>query len=42
LQITTDYRDVLSELLTNRTRNTDLSLVFPGHTPRPVGAILRD
>ncbi|MBI5929637.1 MAG: DUF1501 domain-containing protein [Chloroflexi bacterium] len=42
LQITTDYRDVLCELLTNRTPNTDLGIVFPGHTPKSVGAILKD
>jgi uncharacterized protein (DUF1501 family) len=42
LQITTDYRDVLSELLLHRTPNTDLSVVFPEHTSRPVGAILPD
>ncbi len=42
LQITTDYRDVLSELLTNRTARTDLNIVFPGHSPKSVGAILKD
>ena len=42
LQITTDYRDVLGEILLNRTGNTDLNSVFPGHTYRPVSAISSD
>ncbi len=33
LQITTDYRDVVSEILVNRMGNTDLSTVFPNYTP---------
>ena len=37
LQITIDYRDVLAELLSKRTADTDLSNVFPGHVIRPVG-----
>ena len=39
LEITTDYRDVLGEILLKRTPNTDLNVVFPGHTFRPVGVI---
>lgn len=42
LQITTDYRDVLGELLLRRTPHVDLSQVFPGHTFKPVGAILAE
>ncbi|MBI5960852.1 MAG: DUF1501 domain-containing protein [Chloroflexi bacterium] len=37
LEITTDYRDVLSEILLQRAGRTDLSQVFPGHTSQPVG-----
>jgi uncharacterized protein (DUF1501 family) len=33
LAITTDYRQVLSELLTRRLGNTDIGTVFPGYTP---------
>ena len=32
LAITTDYRDVVGEILQNRAGNTDLASVFPGHT----------
>ncbi len=39
LEITTDYRDVLGEILTMRTEQTDLGIVFPEHTYRPVGVI---
>lgn len=34
LEITTDYRDILAEILRKRLANTDLSFVFPGYTPR--------
>lgn len=37
LQITADYRDVLSEILSKRTARTDLGLVFPGHVYQPIG-----
>lgn len=37
LDITTDYRDVLSGILLARTGGTDLDAVFPGYQPRPVG-----
>lgn len=33
LAITTDYRDVLGEVLTKRMSTPDLGLVFPNHTP---------
>ena len=33
LAITTDYRQVLSELLTRRLGNTEIGTVFPGYTP---------
>jgi uncharacterized protein (DUF1501 family) len=36
LDITTDYRDVLGEILVNRTARTDLNEVFPGHSFAPV------
>jgi uncharacterized protein (DUF1501 family) len=34
LASTTDYRDVLSELLVKRLRTPDIGTVLPGHTPR--------
>ena len=37
LAITTDYRDVLAEVLTERAARTDLAHVFPGHRVAPVG-----
>lgn len=36
LEITTDYRDVLGEILLRRAGGTDLSQVFPGHVFTPV------
>ncbi len=33
LAITTDYRDVLAEIVQNRLGNSDLSAVFPGYSP---------
>ena len=33
LAITTDYRQVMSELLTRRLGNTDIGTVFPGYAP---------
>ncbi|MEM7192918.1 MAG: hypothetical protein AAF405_08680 [Pseudomonadota bacterium] len=32
LQITADYRDVVSEILQNRMGNTNLGAIFPNHT----------
>lgn len=37
LSITTDYRDVLSELLLRRTKLTQLGNIFPEHVAKPVG-----
>ncbi|GAB96856.1 uncharacterized protein (DUF1501 family) [Kineosphaera limosa] len=39
LAITTDYRDVVAEIVTRRLRTPNISAVFPGHTPKPVGVI---
>lgn len=39
LAITTDYRDVLAEILTRCPRSPNIGAVFPGHTPRPVGVV---
>ncbi|PJF44336.1 MAG: hypothetical protein CUN55_04560 [Phototrophicales bacterium] len=39
LSITTDYRDILGEILIKRTPKTDLSVVFPNHSYRPLGII---
>jgi uncharacterized protein (DUF1501 family) len=41
LALTTDFRDVLGELVTGQLGNRDLSKVFPGYTPAPRG-ILRN
>jgi uncharacterized protein (DUF1501 family) len=37
LQITTDYRDILLEILLNRTSLQDTQAVFPNHTYTPLG-----
>jgi uncharacterized protein (DUF1501 family) len=42
LEITTDYRDVLGEILQNRTGNTQVEAVFEGHSIKPVGIIQRN
>jgi len=34
LAVTTDFRDVLGELVTSQSGNRDLATVFPGYTPR--------
>ncbi len=39
LRVTTDYRDVLGEVLTQRMRNTKVSTVFAGYEPRQVGIV---
>jgi uncharacterized protein (DUF1501 family) len=39
LAVTTDYRDVISEILTRRLNNEALSDIFPNHEPRMVGII---
>ena len=33
LQVTIDYRDIISEILEKRLENTNLSAVFPNYTP---------
>jgi hypothetical protein len=38
--LTTDYRDVLSEVLAKRMGNDKLAEVFPGYTPRALGLIV--
>jgi uncharacterized protein (DUF1501 family) len=35
LNLTTDFRDVLGELVKGQLGNQDLNKVFPGYTPRP-------
>jgi uncharacterized protein (DUF1501 family) len=39
LAVTTDYRDVLGEILTHRMLNQNLEDVFPGYNPRTVGIL---
>ena len=39
LAITTDYRDVLAEIISRRLLNPSLDKVFPGHQPAPVGVV---
>ena len=39
LAITTDYRDVLAEVVTRRLLNPALDQVFPGYTPGTVGVV---
>jgi uncharacterized protein (DUF1501 family) len=39
LAITTDYRDVLAELVTQRLRNPHLDAVFPQYAPKSVGVV---
>ena len=39
LAITTDYRDVLAEVLTNRLNNPAIDQVFPGLNPLPPGIV---
>lgn len=40
LRVTTDYRDVLSEMLESRLGRDDVSEVFPGHVRKPVGVFV--
>ena len=37
LRVTTDYRDILGEVVERRLRNPNLSQVFPSHSVRPLG-----
>lgn len=39
LAVTTDFRDVLSEIATLRLGTPDPAFLFPGHSPRPVGSV---
>jgi len=39
LRVTTDYRDVLGEVLAKRMRNDKLSTVFANYEPKPIGLI---
>lgn len=39
LRVTTDYRDVLAEVVAKRLRPADLDHVFPGHRPQPRGLL---
>ncbi|MFZ4663070.1 MAG: DUF1501 domain-containing protein [Caldilineaceae bacterium] len=39
LAITTDYRDVLAEVVSRRLRNPALDQIFPGHTPAAVDVV---
>lgn len=39
LAVTTDYRDILSEILTKRVNNSALDQIFPGYTPNMPGII---
>ncbi len=39
VQVTTDYRDVLGEVLADRLGHSDLSAIFPGHTLQPIGVV---
>jgi uncharacterized protein (DUF1501 family) len=40
LAITTDYRDVLAEILVKCAQNTTVTIVFPNHTPSFPGVIV--
>ncbi len=40
LALTTDFRDVLGELVKGQLGNQDLSQVFPGYVPKPRGILL--
>lgn len=39
LAVTTDYRDVIGEILSKRLATPKLASVFPGHTHRPIGIV---
>ena len=39
LAVTTDFRNVLAEVLTRHLGATDLAAVFPGHRPKRIGVI---
>jgi len=39
LALTTDFRDVLGELVARQTGNANIKSVFPGYAPKPVGLL---
>jgi uncharacterized protein (DUF1501 family) len=39
LRVTTEYRDVLAEVLANRMRNESIPTTFAGYKPNPVGVV---
>ncbi|MCB9461496.1 MAG: DUF1501 domain-containing protein [Anaerolineaceae bacterium] len=39
LAITTDYRNVLAEIISKRLKNDDLGYIFPNHTVNPLGIV---
>ena len=39
LALTTDFRDVLGELVSRHVTNGNLKAVFPGYVPKPVGLV---
>lgn len=41
LAVTTDFRDVLSQLIVRQLQNHDLAAIFPGHRPLAVPGLIR-
>jgi uncharacterized protein (DUF1501 family) len=41
LKITTDYRDVMAEILSKRLNNPSIAQVFPNYTPKMRGVVLK-
>ena len=39
LRVTTDYRDILGEIVARRLQNEQVAKVFPGHTLREYGIV---
>ena len=39
LALTTDFRDVLGELVSRHLGNASIQAVFPGYTPKPLGLV---
>ena len=37
LKVTSDYRDVLGEIVARRLKNADINAIFPGHRPKFMG-----
>jgi uncharacterized protein (DUF1501 family) len=42
LRVTTDYRDVLGEIVAKRLRNDRAAEVFPNHELQPLGIVRSD